>query len=426
MFVSRILIFLFISFIVGILSACTTSNIPYYQPSTGSDPNNNGNPNNLPPNLSTSERGSEFLYELVPDTLMALTCPNTQYIGNKHFTLSLGAYISHGLQLSRDFLRNNDIDEDTPYQRVRQLIERSPFKNAKARLALQDETNLNAVISNSLQKQPLQDFFPIFNNPQTLDHLSRLEPVFASRSSSSSLVNSGGRFIASLPISGGTLRSLAPGLAQGSFGQPILTLTYTLNNQHAIFSRPREPYGKGYKLQFENTYKANHLVAVHEEDFVTKQEGEWVCPEKLKFMVHRATRREESPFNRERNKFAGKLPTGLLDEGYCYTREKNLNATERDFFETVFGTSQLNGLPFEIGETVAIRDGESFITDQPCIKFKKAGCYLIGQAIYRIEFDPNKLDDCVLNSQITYRHFSNEEFYRMCPAFLSVCYRLED
>ena len=426
-FVGRILILLFIGFFTGIFSACTANNIPYShygQPSTGSPNNapNNGNPNSPPPNLSDAEaRTSNFLYELIPDTLTALTCPYQQSIGNGSFTLSLGAYTSHGLQLSRDFLKSYDITEDTPYQKVRQLVERSPFKNARARLALQDESNLNVVFSNS-GNNPIKRDFPIFNNPQTLDHLSRLRPVFTSRSSSRNLVNSGGSFTASLPITGSDLIHFAPGLAERTVGQPMLTLTYTLNGTHSIYNTDRVPYGKGYKLEFADSYRANYLIDVREEDLVTRRSEKWLCPDNLKFMVHRATRREDSHFNRERERYGDNVPEEIVDEGYCYTG-KNLTADEKDFFETVFGTSQSNSLPFEVGETVVIRGGASIITNQPCIKFKRPGCYLAGRGFYRIEFDPNKLDDCILNRQIEYRQASNEEFYRICPAFLSVCYR---
>lgn len=428
----RIFTFLFTSSIIGVFSACTAHN-PYshynhQQASTGSSNPDNpyGNyPNGPPPNSPVSARDVDFPYELIPDTLTALTCPNHQTVNNKPFTLTLGAHLrhGHGLQLSRDFLRSNDITENTPYQRVRQLIERSPFKDARARLALHDESNLNAAFNNS-QGRPIQDEFPIFNNSQTLDHLSRLRRVFASRSSSSRQVNRGGDFTASLPISGRFLISLAPGLAEQSYGEPLLALTYTLNRQHSIYNPDRLPYGRGYKLQFEDPHRANYLIDVQEEDLLTaRRDGDWFCPEELSFMVHRATRRADSLFNRTRERFSDHVPAGTPDEGYCYTTGKQLNADEEHFFETVFGTSQRNSLPFEVGKTVVIRNGkETIISNQPCIKFKTSSCYAIG-GFFRIEFDPNKLDDCILNRQIQFREPSNEEVYKICPAFLSVCYR---
>ena len=385
------------------------------------DPYNRGGPSGQ--TGAARERASDFPYELILDTLTAVTCPETQVLSRKPFTLVAGAYFAHGLRLSRDFLRNNDITERTPYQQVRQLLDYSPYRNARARLAFQDESNLNAVFQSG--GQPIQGIFPVLNNPTTLDHLSRLRTVLTTRSSSGSQVNRGGNFVASLPIPGRTLIGLAPDIAEGTYGEPLLTLTYTLDGQNSVYSSNRLPYGRGYKLEFEDPYRANYLVNVQEEDLVkTERDGEWFCPRELRLMIHRATTREQSHFNRDHERY--NIPEGLIEEGFCYTEEKRQqgpNQAEAYFFQKMFGTSDLNRLPFELGETVVIRQNGPVLVGQPCIKFRSPGCYPGGQAFYRIEFDPEKLNSCVLNGQIAHRTPLNEEFYRICPAFLSVCYR---
>ena len=63
---------------------------------------------------------------------------------------------------------------------------------------------------------------------------------------------------------------------------------------------------------------------------------------------------------------------------------------------------------------------------RPCIKFRQSGCY--AGEFHRIEFDPavldtGEVDSCVRNHHISARHFSNPQFYKICPAYLSVCYR---
>ena len=319
---------------------------------------------------------------------------------------------------------NQRIDSGTPHQQTHRLLENSPFKRAHARLALQDESNLQ--VFQELNSRPLHGWFPPFDNPSSLELLSRLKSVFTSRSTSSSRVYNSGSFRAWLPMSGGNLVHLASSLAEKTRGTLLLTVTYSLNGKDPIFSPERTPYGRGYKLEFADPYKADYLVGVYEENLLTtRREGDWTCPEDLKFMVHRATSRETSPFNRQLDYYRASLPEGILQEGYCHTGNTKLTRSEEDFFNKEFGVSNLNQLPFEVGKTMVARANggveEIYPTGLPCIKFKTPGCYDSG--FYRIEFDPEKFDSCKRNHQIGYRDPSNEETYKICPAFMSVCYR---
>ena len=438
---------LFTSFIIVLFFACTISQPP--PPTSSQDQASTGlldpdNPNKLydpnePDNLindpntldnpegpgeqtgSIGERFLDFPYELIPDSLTAVTCPETQILSGKYFTLVAGVHSAHGgLRLSTDFLRNNNITERTPYQKVRQLLDRSPFLRARARLALHDESTL-AILEDDKERL-IQGFFPILNNPTTLDHLSRLNSVSTTRSLSHFQANSGGSFVTSLPIPGKILTHLAPELAEQTYGETILALTYTLDGRNSIYNSNRLPYGRGYKLHFEDPYHMTYMLNVQEENLVeTRKEGEWFCPRELRLMIHRARTREQSHFNRDHERY--NIPEGIIEEGFCYTGEKRQqgpNPAEAYFFEKMFGTSDLNRLPFELGKTVVIRRNGPVIIDQPCIKFRRSGCYP-GQDFYRIEFDPEKLNEC---EQI--RYMNNDNRYRICPAFLSVCYRRAD
>ena len=350
--------------------------------------------------------------------MTAVTCPEAQILSRKYFTLIAGVHSASGLRLSRDFLRNNSITERSPYQQVRHLLDRSPFLRARARLALHDESNLEILEDN--EKRLIQGFFPILNNPTTLDHLSQLRNVLSTRSSSYSSTNSGGSFVTSLPIPGKILTHLAPELAEQTYGEAILALTYTLDGRNSIYSSNHLPYGRSYKLEFKDPYRRTYMHKIQEENLVeTRQEGEWFCPRELRLMIHRATEKEQSHFNRNYEQY--NIPEGILREGFCNTEEKSRqgpNPEEAYFFQKMFGTSDLNRLPFKIGKTMAVRREGSVPVDWPCIKFQRPGCYPRWQDLYRIEFDPEELDNC---EQI--RYINEDNRYRICPAFLSVCYR---
>ena len=283
-------------------------------------------------------------------------------------------------------------------------------------MALQNEGDLGEFLGQN--QQPIQAFFPIFHNPSTLDLLSQERSVLTARSSSAMQANRGGNFGTWLPIEGSRLINLAPGFSENAPGTPLLTLTYTLQENRSILSLNGQPYGKGYKLQFFDPYRANYLRGVNEEDLATTQPtGSWACPKELRFMVHRSLRMQDSIFNQNYQTYSVLFP-GLLPEGYC-TETAVMTPKQRDFFNTVFG-NHLSNLPFHFGTTVVINaTGQRQNTFHPCIKFKRDSCYIRTENAYRIEFDPYKLNDC----KFIYDVRSNRDYYKICPAFLSVCYR---
>ena len=467
LYMNRPLKWLVLSLATGIFSSCTLNDPyspghqysrgnPYGTPYGKTDPNNphrnnNGGSNSPYANQQNPYGGSnspygredpfssfggndglvhqsnDFPYELIPDTVTALTCPHIVNINNKTFTLTMGAYYDHGLQLSEDFIENNRL-ENSPPAKVRQVLDSSLFKNARARIALQDESNLDII--SSVQGQALVGLFPPLNNPSTLTLLSELRSVFTSRSSYSSRVQNSGKFSASLPLSGQQLVNWAPALAENTQGSLLLTLTYTLDGKRSIYSPERTPYGRGYKLEFGDPYRADYLIDVKEENLATtRREGDWTCPSDLRFMVHRATSANASPFNRTFDTYKHSFPEGTLYEGYCYTGDTSLanSRMASDFFIKEFGTDRINQLPFEVGTTMVFEtnsDGieQIYTTDQPCIKFRRPTCYDERQ-FYRLEFDPEKQHECTRELYFSSTNASNEELFKTCPAFLSVCYR---
>ena len=364
------------------------------------------------PSITAEEERADILpYDFRPEIMTALTCPGEVQVGSQRFTLMTKGQI----YLSDHFKTEHKIQNGTDSQQILEQLNRSPFRKARARLAVQDENNLGSVYQ--ANNADLQAFFPPFDNPGSLDSLSKTGALSDARE------GLGGDFSAYLPIPGVDLIHMAPSLADQAPGTPLVTVTYTTDGKAPLFESANKPYGKGYKLHFANPYKADYLSRIREEDFVTGREKDWDCP--LKFMVHRASTPAESYFNREMAAYRAHLPEGTLPEGYCHTG-RSLNEWERYFFYNIFGTTDANRLPFEVGKTVIYTafDRPVLLETMPCIKFKRRGCYNAGEydpsGYYRIEFDPSKLANCIAINQ---GKNPNQDRYKLCPAFLSICHK---
>ena len=75
------------------------------------------------------------------------------------------------------------------------------------------------------------------------------------------------------------------------------------------------------------------------------------------------------------------------------------------------------------------RDGEEVAVDTqfPCLVPRGRRCYPTSNQypFYRIEFDPEKdCSDRITKTQAG--HSLEERFYKICPAYLSVCFRTGD
>ena len=380
-----------------------------------------------PPTAGTLARDSVFPYDLIPDTLTAVTCNDNPSVGGKPFTLAMGAYKTYGLQLSSDFLKHNDIKKSSPPSKVRQFINKSPFKKAKAQLAFLNESNLRPIVRKP--SGAITDDFPAFDNPDSLNLLSQQKAVFTSRSVDRRAVGNAGKFQASLDITNRELLYWAPQLGENSRGNLLLAMIYSFEKTTTpIYYSTNRPYGRSYKLNFQDPFKVNYLTSIREENLIDgKNEGRWNCPQSLRFMIHRSTEEEESPFDREKKRYEGDGKSPLwrilkpLREGYCKVGRRPTR-TESDFFLDIFGTDKLNHLPFELGDSYYGNEEEVDRSEGPCIKFKGSRCYG-GDGFYRIEFDPNKQDECKRINQIFNSHAENENNYRICPAYLSICYR---
>ena len=433
-----------------------SQNSPYYNPNNPYDPNNPNNPNNpynsggnsntangipgsgappanpFPEGPGTS-RVNELPYELIPDTLTTLTCENFISFtpSNFPYALSMGSYRTSygGLKLSKDFITNHGISSKMPHQKVRQLLEASSLKRSMAQIAIRNENDINRIFTNQQTGKPILNYFPRFDNADNLDRLSRQGVSFTTRSYSSSQVNNSGRFQTLLPTPGGSFIQLARGLEENTLGEALLTLTYSIRNPNPIYAPDRRPYGRSYKVRWDDPDTADYLTGVYEENLrSSKREGKWDCP--LKFVVHRNTK-EEGFFNKSKDRYKGSIPDDLLKEGFCYTGKSAMTQLIRQFFEEEFGTSNTGRLPFHFGTTVIFnKDGngveKTYMTQQACIVPKKGSCYY--QGFYRVEFDPNK--ECSDRYSTLYNRYGKdsmeEDYYKVCPGYLSVCFRVGD
>ena len=418
-------------------------NNPYNQ-NNPNDPNNPSNQNNHFQDLNTPpppsnpfpetpgvSRTNDLPYELMPDTISALTCEQSvSFDQRRYYTFSVGSYRYPygGLRLSKDFIENNEIEKDTPYQKVRQTLEASPLKRAMAQLSIRSEHNISAIYSDN--NKPIIDYFPRLDNPESLHKLSRQEISFSTRSSSASSVYNSGKFQAFLPIRGNSFVHIANSLEENTIGDSLITLVYSLGNHNPIYSPDKRAYGRSYKLSFRDSHKADYLTKVHEENLESsRREGQWQCP--VRFMVHRAIREDQSFFNKYQERYTGSIPNDLLKEGFCYVGNPRLSQLETKFLQEEFGSSNLQKLPFWVGTTLIWKkDGDSeqaYSTQYPCIVPKTGTCYPT-QGFYRIEFDPEKeCSDRVFRLAGKYGQDPKEkDFYKVCPAFLSVCYRTGD
>ena len=394
---------------------------------TDNSGNSGGPPINPFPDDVGESRTNDLPYELVPDTMTALTCEENISFGQRVYTFTLGSYRSSfgGLRLSEDFVTNNKIEKNTPHQKVRQILEASPLKQAMAQLSIRSEHNINSI--SVVNNRPMLGYFPAFYNPDSINQLSQQKVNFTTRSSSARNVYNSGRFQAFLPITGNQFIEQASSLGENTIGDSLIALVYSLGNHNPIASPDRRAYGRGYKLSFGDSYKANYLTQVFEENLLTsKREGKWVCP--VRFMVHKSTRADQSFFNRYRDRYTGNYPDNLLNEGYCYTGvgSSQLRDFEKRFLEDEFGSSNPNRLPFLVGTTHTFRRAGVGNTGVPCIVPKNGNCYPT-QGFYRIEFDPQKAcSDRVYRVAGKYGSDAmQEDFYRTCPGYLSACFRVE-
>ncbi len=386
----------------------------------------------------TARSKSDLPYDLVIDKISVATCYGLwRLVDGKHWTLEVSAVHQKGLTLNRDFISNNNLSDDSKPGEILEKLNRSPFKNTVVRIGLQDETDPSRTVK---IRRDIFSWFPILSNPNTLENLSRAYPegVFTTRSTHRDQTQGGGIWQAFLPYpSGWELRRRALQLEKSSIGDYLLALKYVLNGK-TIYSGERRPYGRGYKLQFNDPYKGDYLVDIHEEDLATTEsQGAWECRDDFRFMILRSKSFEDNPFNKMMRPDSAGNPRfkqaevisqsnlEIAEEGYCHIKNpRDLPGNIRWVFDKTF---QRSSWPLKVGTVVV--PGKS--TNQLCVVPNDNQCHTISHIIGtadmmpRFEYDPEKQDDCTSHPN-DIQNVADEKFYKLCPPYLSVCIRRDD
>ena len=444
------------------MTACHLSpQTPVLPPTTPNYPIQYINPNsNIPPTITTNQgsetpgspgleepnapnttdraasRTNELPYNLTPDFMTALTCSNNIIYGNGYYNLSLSSYYE-GLQLSKSFKQVNQLDRVSQNQsgRILQTLNQSPLNRAIAELSIRDRSDpysFGPIKNNDGRSIAVR--FPSFNNGYILQQLSRKPQVLSTRPVGNSRYNSS-PFRATLnPLKNSTFtRNIAPNLSQSS-GNLILTLLYHIPQQREvqipISDAERRPYGKSYTLDFNSGRNIDYLTNVYEEELQSSRQGEdWICPSDLRFMVHKNENSTDSRYNKEAPTYTQFDLAQIEKEGYCNIHDKTaLSQRQKNFLSLEFGENERDW-PFSTGSTVVSRNGRYVKLNTPCIVIRRAvgSCYN-ESGFYRIEFDTDWLSSCkrlydLSLSDQDYENVQNAGIYRICPAWLSMCYK---
>jgi len=377
-----------------------------------------------------TERNNELPYELIPDFISALTCTQRVSNINPPYTLSISSFFE-GLRLSDEFKRTFNFREDEP-DRIRQALTQSSFLNATAEFSVRTKGSIETTVS--LNSNPINSLFPNFNTSYIQELLINKGKALSTRPSSNRSRYNSSPFRSRFRIDNLLfVRDIAPHLSAGSIGNYLLTMLYTFPQSRnvkpistPIYDFEGKPYGKSYTIDFNSNLNIDYLYNIQEEnlrgsDRVGKR---WICPEDLRFIVHKNKSERDSFFNREATeRYSKTVPLDKVGkEGYCdITNRQILKDQQEDFLSLEFG----DRWPFEVGELVLRESGRLKNSGTPCIVFPANSCYPSG--FYRIEFDSQKLSDCkrIYHQSSFDNDFrdSNSSFYRVCPAFLSMCYR---
>ena len=434
---------------------------PYYIPGSFVHSTNSAHlftPTNVP--REPESRINPLPYDLEIDTLATLTCDGPA--GADYFRIKAGAFHNGGLQLSKEFKQVYGITSQSSPQNIVNIFNQPQIlKQARARFSLQGvDTPLPTYssFSDDGDASGIQgSFFNRFDDPTLLKALSEQKRF------------SGRYFNVSLNLPGLNYTYLP------NHQNFYFLLTYNRNpGVPTAISQGNIAFGRKYSLFFQDARKANYMSRIEERKLRTNSiaDGSWYCPPDLQIPVLRSKDRGSNPFNRwkaletfhqdnakffetflnrlftanrERCSFNADPPSldcevdptdfpteersikktnaegntiiekkyYILDEAHCIIDNQ---ATERQiqYFDYLFSEDW----PFETGKISG--------TNDTCIVFDKfpANCYeYIGQEPrqYRIEF--NESAKCNRSHEITFHDPKNHQLYKVCPAYLSVCFK---
>ena len=329
-------------------------------------------------------------YQINFDATAYMNCPGDAAANDAvFFTLKFGAYRS-GLQLHPDFknfLANMSLEEK------KQQLESSPLIKSRAQLSL-SSTGYPSQIRKTSQGHSVVDILTL-NHPSVLSSLAKDGASYSLGHNASVEMN--------LLYPGNSFFNLLPSL------NTKYSVYLTYNNGSNVY--PLSPgqgrhYGRYFNLDFSS--KAKFLMQVAEYDLQDEtSKGSWICPDHLRFAVHREFQSTLNFYKENRDWFN---KNKLSAEWACYEDSSVLSEWEGKLFSLL-----IKNRTFIYGKTIKwVKDSSG--TNQPVYLNRKCiaptnpahSCYN-DQHTFKVEFEESKCDP--------------RNKTKVCPAYLSLCFK---
>ena len=342
---------------------------------------------------STAGSGAETRNNIFPyfinfDTLAYMHCPaDSQPNDPVLFTFKFFSF--SGLQLSGEFKNSvKKLNKKSKEQKLRS----SPYVSSQVQLSLSKTGRPGqfAKASNSVIRQSL-----------ALNHGTVLRKLASSGVSKT--LGHGKSLALSLPYPGKDVASLIDVLADRDMK---LYLTYYNNGKTKTPIQSGEDAWFGSRFNIDFHQNGKYLTDVQEINLQDEEDaGNWVCPDYLRFVIHRSSQQTRAAYAEHQKWFAQEK---LSIEGECRSRDNLYTDEQKAFLKSVLGPRN-----FGFGESKkAIRasdGGNSWQwTGRRCIYpiAARNSCY----TAYRMEFDESA--SC-----------SETDPKKACPSYFSICFK---
>lgn len=337
--------------------------------------------------LIPNEVNTPLPYQINFSTAAFMNCPADAVPDDSvFFTFKFGAYAS-GLQLNPDL----NLQSLTSTERKRTL-ESSPLINAKAQLSL-SETGYPGRIAQIGNNKAVVETLTL-NHPSVIQNLVQQGISYRLRHNASVELK--------LPYPGNSLLNLLP-ILNTKF---TVYLAYNGGQDLRPVKKDGKYYGRYFNFNFSS--KKSYLTGMREFDLQDDQSrGQWVCPEELRFAIHRDSTHTRALYETNKDSFFD--PNNISAEWECQEDISVLSDWEKQLFGVL-----MKNQSFTVGKTVKWeRDSKG--TNQPTLLNKKCvrpinsshHCYN-NQNTAKVEFEES---NCTLTGDRA----------KVCPAYLSIC-----
>ena len=352
-----------------------------------------------PPEKEPGEGGGEgegrtsvFPYFLNLDTVAYMNCSGDTALNDPvFFTFKFGSYVS-GLRLTAEY--EETLGNFDAAQRE-QTLQSADFIDAWAQLSL-SRTGSPGQIAQLDSSTPVVQTLTL-NQPSVLRSLAVNKVAYK--------LAHNAPLEMSLPYPGNSLFDLIPKLDT----QLTVYLTYSNRKDHFPISTGNRIYhGRYFNFNFNSN--KNYLKGVREYNLLDeKPSGNWVCPESLRFAIHRDSKYTRDLYNNDENIRNYFIANNLSLESEC-VEDSNIFSSE---WEPVLMNKVLRGDTFVYGRTHKAIHTSGRVnwvnTGKKCIRPSdyRYSCYH-NKSTVRVEFNEA---ECSVRADNT----------KVCPSYLSVC-----